>query len=92
MIEDNWVKYAKMDLQVAKRELYMSENTEEIPTPIVCFHSQQAVEKALKAYLIKNNESVVQYIDRAFPCNTENKSVVVMATQIRRVISTMCFN
>jgi len=38
------------------------------------------------------SESVVQYIDRAFPCNTENKSVVVMATQIRRVISTMCFN
>ena len=54
-MEDNWVQYAKMDLQVARRELYVSEDTEEVLTPIVCFHAQQAVEKVLKAYLIKNN-------------------------------------
>ena len=54
-MENEWVKYAQMDLQVAKRELYVSEDTEEILTPIVCFHSQQAVEKALKAYLVKNS-------------------------------------
>lgn len=53
-MENEWIIYAKMDLQVAKRELYVSEDTEAILTPVVCFHSQQAVEKALKAYLVKN--------------------------------------
>jgi len=52
--ENQWIEYAKMDLKVAKRELYIDEDEEAILTPIICFHCQQAVEKALKAFLIKN--------------------------------------
>ena len=51
---EEWIKYSKMDLEVSKRELYRDEDEEVILTPIVCFHCQQAVEKALKAYLIKH--------------------------------------
>lgn len=53
--EEQWIRYATMDLEVAKRELFRNDVSEEdILTPIICFHCQQAVEKALKAYLIKN--------------------------------------
>jgi len=54
-VQNDWVLYAKMDLKVARRELHVSEDEEEILTPIICFHSQQAVEKALKGYLVKNS-------------------------------------
>ena len=51
---EEWIKYSKMDLEVSKRELYRDEDKESILTPIICFHCQQAVEKALKAFLIKH--------------------------------------
>ena len=53
--EDEWIKYAKMDLAVARRELYLDEDESAILTPVVCFHCEQAVEKALKAFLIKHH-------------------------------------
>mgnify|MGYP005777457989 CR=1 FL=1 len=53
--EDEWIKYSKMDLAVAKRELYVDDDENAILTPIICFHAQQAVEKILKAFLVKNN-------------------------------------
>ena len=43
----NWLKFAQDDLKAA--EISLGEN---IPN-IVCFHSQQAVEKALKALYLK---------------------------------------
>ncbi|ABY92295.1 HEPN domain-containing protein [Thermoanaerobacter sp. X514] len=44
-----WLDYANDDLKAAKELLKTDLHN------IVCFHSQQAVEKALKAYLVFNN-------------------------------------
>ncbi|MBQ7668245.1 MAG: HEPN domain-containing protein [Clostridia bacterium] len=52
--ELEWIKFSKMDLDVANRELNREEDESLILTPMVCFHCQQSVEKALKAYLVKN--------------------------------------
>lgn len=46
-----WLEYADMDLQSAKILL----QHEGIPQ-IITFHAQQAIEKALKAYLIFKNK------------------------------------
>ena len=46
----NWIKKANNDLQVAENELLMVKY--DVVTDAVCFHSQQAVEKYLKAFLI----------------------------------------
>ena len=43
-----WLKKAKNDLRAVQQ--IMSES--DYPTDIVCFHSQQAIEKSLKAILI----------------------------------------
>lgn len=43
-----WLKKAKNDLQAVQRIMAESD----YPTDIVCFHSQQAIEKSLKAILI----------------------------------------
>jgi len=48
-----WLIKADNDLKTAKLCL----NTEEIITDSACFHSQQAVEKFLKAYLISKDIS-----------------------------------
>ncbi len=48
-----WLIKANNDLKVAENELKMP--LEERVTEAVCFHSQQAVEKFLKAYLITKN-------------------------------------
>jgi HEPN domain-containing protein len=45
-----WIIKAMEDFKVAKHELSLPED--EIATSAVCFHSQQLVEKLLKAYLI----------------------------------------
>lgn len=45
-----WLIKAKNDLKVAENEIKLS--AEEMVTDAICFHSQQAVEKYLKAYLI----------------------------------------
>jgi len=44
----NWIKKAENDLKTAKDEI----DTQNPATDAVCFHSQQCVEKYLKAYLI----------------------------------------
>jgi len=43
----NWLQKAESDLKTAKLLLEIKE----APTESICFHSQQAVEKFLKAYL-----------------------------------------
>jgi HEPN domain-containing protein len=48
-----WLLKADNDLRVAENEMRLS--PEETVTDAVCFHSQQAVEKFLKAYLITKN-------------------------------------
>jgi len=45
-----WLIKAKSDLKVAENEIKLS--PEEMVTDAICFHSQQAVEKYIKAYLI----------------------------------------
>lgn len=46
----SWVEVAEDDLKVAHRESNLS--TEERSERAICFHSQQSVEKLLKAFLI----------------------------------------
>ena len=46
---NNWILKAGKDLTSAKHELSFSDDT---VTETVCFHSQQAAEKYLKAYLV----------------------------------------
>jgi len=45
---DEWIKYAESDLKLAR---LAQDNGEVLPAQI-CFHTQQSVEKALKAVLI----------------------------------------
>ncbi len=47
---NQWVKIAKRDLLAAAQGL----ETEVVVTDAVCFHCQQAAEKFLKAFLVKN--------------------------------------
>lgn len=46
----NWIKKADNDLKVAENELHLDSSG--IVTDAICFHSQQAVEKYLKVFLI----------------------------------------
>ena len=48
----NWIIKADNDLKTAKDEL----NTENPATDTICFHSEQCVEKYLKAYLVLNDK------------------------------------
>ena len=48
-----WLIKANNDLKVAENEIRLP--PKETVTEAVCFHSQQAVEKFLKAYLITRN-------------------------------------
>ncbi len=53
MIDDyleKWLVKANNDLKVAENEIVLSEK--DMVTDAICFHSQQAVEKYLKAFLI----------------------------------------
>ena len=45
---DEWLKYAKRDLDSAE----FLRNMKPAPVEIICFHCQQAAEKALKAFLV----------------------------------------
>jgi HEPN domain-containing protein len=45
-----WIKIAERDLLTAKQGL----EADEVITDTVCFHCQQAAEKYLKAFLVKN--------------------------------------
>ena len=48
-----WLIKADEDLRVARNEI----GTNNPPTGAICFHSQQSVEKHLKAYLVHHNKS-----------------------------------
>jgi HEPN domain-containing protein len=47
---ENWIKKADEDLKIVRHELNLPE--EERVTGAICFHSQQAAEKYIKAYLL----------------------------------------
>ncbi|MCP5102584.1 MAG: HEPN domain-containing protein [bacterium] len=47
---EKWLIKANNDLKVAENEIELS--PEDMVTDAICFHSQQAVEKYLKAYLV----------------------------------------
>lgn len=47
---EQWLIKANNDLKVAENEIILT--PEDMVTDAICFHSQQAVEKLLKAYLI----------------------------------------
>lgn len=47
---EEWLKHARSDLKVAR----ISEGQEEIFPEQVCFHAQQAAEKAIKAVFLAN--------------------------------------
>ncbi len=47
---EKWLIKARNDLKVAENEIKLS--PEDMVTDAICFHSQQAVEKYLKAYLV----------------------------------------
>lgn len=46
----NWIRKAESDIKIAKDEF----QTEKPATDAICFHTQQCVEKYLKAFLIFN--------------------------------------
>ena len=48
-----WIQRAENDFTAAR---HLAENMRPVPTEIVCFHCQQAVEKYLKAFLVCNDE------------------------------------
>lgn len=48
----NWLARGNNDLKTAKDEM----NTENPATDTICFHSQQCVEKYLKAYLVSHQK------------------------------------
>jgi len=50
---NKWLIKANNDLKVAENEIKLPQ--EDMVTEAICFHSQQAVEKFLKAYLITKN-------------------------------------
>lgn len=51
---DEWIEYAQRDIQSAKHLTSMRPE----PLEIICFHCQQAAEKALKAYLVSIDKRV----------------------------------
>ena len=55
-----WVRYAQMDYDTAKK---ISESFNPVPLEIVCFHCQQAAEKILKAYAILMGEPLKKVHD-----------------------------
>jgi len=48
-----WIERADADFSSAR---YLAENMRPVSTEIVCFHSQQAAEKYLKAFLVYNDQ------------------------------------
>jgi len=48
-----WVQRAENDISSAR---HLAKTMRPVPTEIICFHCQQAVEKYLKAFLVYNDE------------------------------------
>lgn len=57
----NWIIKTNNDLKTAKDEM----STDEPTTDTVCFHTQQCVEKYLKAFLIFNGKEIKKIHDIA---------------------------
>jgi len=53
-----WVRYAKNDLDVSIREMERECNPRDRLYEVILMHCQQSAEKILKAYVIKNNPIV----------------------------------
>jgi len=68
-IVNSWVKKADRDLEVAKRELELTDPL----TDIIYFHAQQATEKYMKAYLI--------WLDIEFQKTHDVEDLVVVASK-----------
>jgi len=68
-IVNSWVKKADRDLEVAKRELELTDPL----TDIIYFHAQQAAEKYMKAYLI--------WLDIEFQKTHDVEDLVVVASK-----------
>ena len=66
-IISSWMEKADRDLEVAKRELKLSDPL----TDIICFHAQQSAEKYMKAYLI--------WLDIEFQKTHDIEDLVVVA-------------
>lgn len=58
-----WIEFAKMDLEVAD---HLLKNMYPQPLEIICYHSEQAAEKSLKAILFTNNKEVPRTHDLSF--------------------------
>lgn len=54
-VVEKWFEFAEMDFQTAK---YLYENMIPQPKEIICYHCQQAVEKALKGLLIAYGKGI----------------------------------
>ena len=65
-IAKSWLKYAKSDLLTAK---HMFENVYPLEIEIVCYHSHQCAEKAMKSYCIFNNLEPPKTHDLISLCN-----------------------
>lgn len=68
-IVNSWIKKADRDLEVAKRELKLTDPL----TDIICFHAQQAAEKYMKAFLI--------WLDIEFQKTHDVEDLVVVASK-----------
>ena len=66
-IINSWMEKADRDIEVAKRELKISDPL----TDIICFHAQQSAEKYMKAYLI--------FLDIEFQKTHDVEDLVVVA-------------
>jgi len=53
-----WVRYAKNDMDVSIREMERECNPRHRHYEIIMMHCQQSAEKILKAYVIKNNPAI----------------------------------
>lgn len=60
---EEWLRKSSADLQTARREIVVTEATN---YDIVCFLSQQSIEKGLKALLILHNQPVVHSHDLVY--------------------------
>ncbi len=58
-ISDEWLDYAERDLATARFLRKMKPQ----PSEIICFHCQQAAEKALKAYLALHKKDIPRIHD-----------------------------
>jgi HEPN domain-containing protein len=62
----DWYAFAKMDMDSA---MVLNEHARPKPMEIICYHSQQSVEKMLKGYLISNGINAPRTHDLPLLCD-----------------------